>query len=164
LNSVIEDVLLLTRRKLQQQHVELRTELAGDLPEIRADHGQLEQACINLIFNAAEAMTDGGVLIIKTDIKSASSVSLTFTDTGVGMTTEQQARLFEPFLTTKMRGTGLGLAIVHKIIVEAHRGRITVTSAPGKGTTVRIELRRKGASDEIADLTTVSESITKHFQ
>ena len=140
LNRVVEDVLLLTRRKLQHQRIELRTELADDLPELRADRGQLEQVCLNLILNATDAMPEGGRLTIATARQPDSSITLTFTDTGVGMTVEQQARLFEPFLTTKARGTGLGLAIVHKIIVEAHRGRIAVTSAPGQGTMFRIEL------------------------
>ena len=140
LNRVVEDVLLLTRQKLKQQQIELRTELAGDLPDVQADRGQLEQACLNLILNAADAMPKGGVLTITTARQAPAAVALTFTDTGVGMTAAQQARLFEPFLTTKASGTGLGLAIVHKIIVEAHRGRIHVTSAPGQGTTFQIEL------------------------
>ena len=139
LNRVVEDLLLLTRRKLQQQHIELRTELAADLPELRADRGQLEQACLNLILNAADAMPEGGALTIATN-RHAAGILLTFTDTGMGMTAEQQARLFEPFLTTKVRGTGLGLAIVHRIIVDAHRGHIHVISAPGKGTSMQIEL------------------------
>ena len=143
LNRVVDDVLLLTRRKLQQQRVEIQTELANNLPELRADRGQLEQVCLNLILNAAEAMPDGGTLTIATR-RHMASIVLTFTDTGVGMTPEQQARLFEPFLTTKARGTGLGLAIVHKIIVEAHRGQIDVTSASGKGTTFRLELPVSG--------------------
>ena len=140
LNRVVDDVLLLTRQKLQQQQIELRTVLAGELPEIQADRGQLEQACLNLILNAADAMPAGGVLTITTARPAVAFVTLSFSDNGVGMTPEQQARLFEPFLTTKAHGTGLGLAIVHKIIVEAHRGRIHVTSAPGQGTTFRIEL------------------------
>jgi signal transduction histidine kinase len=139
LNDLLDDVLLLTRRKLQQQRITLQTELAGDLPKLRCDRGQIEQACLNLILNAAEAMPEGGTLTI-CSFHNSSFIILTFQDTGVGMTPEQQARLFEPFLTTKTRGTGLGLAIVHKIIVDAHRGKIEVESAPGKGTTFRVLL------------------------
>ncbi len=139
LNELIGDVLLLTRRKLQQQRIRLQTELAGDLPPLRCDRGQIEQACLNLILNATEAMPEGGTLAIRT-VRDSSFVTLTFQDTGVGMTAEQQTRLFQPFLTTKAHGTGLGLAIVHKIIVEAHRGRIEVESAPGRGTMFRVLL------------------------
>jgi signal transduction histidine kinase len=139
LNELLRDVLLLTRRKLQQQHVALETDLAGDLPKVRCDRGQIEQACLNLILNATEAMPDGGTLTIRSAAESG-GVELSFRDTGVGMTAEQQAKLFEPFLTTKSRGTGLGLAIVHKIIADAHQGRIEVESAPGRGTTFRLWL------------------------
>lgn len=139
LNELLGDVLLLTRRKLQQQRVALETEFAGDLPKLRCDRGQIEQACLNLILNAAEAMPDGGTLKIRTGM-SADRILLSFDDTGVGMSEDQRARLFEPFLTTKARGTGLGLAIVHKIIVEAHRGRIEVESVAGKGTVFRLYL------------------------
>jgi len=139
-NELLEDVLLLTRHKLRQQRVELRTDFATQLPQVRVDRGQIEQACLNLILNAAEAMPDGGTLKISTSLRPSSFVLLTFTDTGVGMTPDQQKLLFEPFLTTKTRGTGLGLAIVHKIIVDAHGGQIEVESVPGKGTTFRVLL------------------------
>jgi signal transduction histidine kinase len=139
-NQLLEDVLLLTRRKLQHQKIELRTELAPGLPPIRADRGQIEQACLNLILNAAEAMPGGGTLTIATELNSPAFMLLRFTDTGTGMTREQQERLFEPFLTTKTHGTGLGLAIVHKIVVDSHRGRIEVESAPSRGTTFRVLL------------------------
>jgi two-component system sensor histidine kinase HydH len=84
-------------------------------------------------------MPDGGTLTVGTALHPSSSVMLTFTDTGMGMAPEKQKQLFEPFLTTKAQGTGLGLAIVQKI-VEAHRGKIEVESAPKKGTTFRILL------------------------
>ena len=140
LNAVLGDVLLLTRHKLQQQRIELVTDLDRHLPKLRADRGQIEQACLNLILNAAEAMPEGGLLTISTGMQSATTLVLTFRDTGIGMTPEQQARLFEPFLTTKAHGTGLGLAIVHKIIVDAHQGRIEVESAPRQGTAFHILL------------------------
>jgi signal transduction histidine kinase len=146
INALLNDVLSLTRHKLNQQKIVLKTDLAKDLPKIRIDRGQIEQACLNLILNAAEAMPRGGMLTVSTALNPSSSpasggqVLLIFRDTGVGMSPEKQKQLFEPFLTTKMRGTGLGLAIVHKIIVEAHRGRIEVESAPKKGTTFRLLL------------------------
>jgi signal transduction histidine kinase len=146
INALLNDVLSLTRHKLNQQKIVLKTDLAKDLPKIRIDRGQIEQACLNLILNAAEAMPRGGMLTVSTALHPSSSpasggqVLLIFRDTGVGMSPEKQKQLFEPFLTTKMRGTGLGLAIVHKIIVEAHRGRIEVESAPKKGTTFRLLL------------------------
>jgi signal transduction histidine kinase len=140
INEVLEDVLLLTRQKLKQQKIELKTEFAAELPPVRVDRGQIEQACLNLILNATEAMTGGGILTVSSAVHPPSSVLLTFGDTGVGMTPEQQQRLFEPFLTTKTRGTGLGLAIVHKIIIDAHRGRVEVESDPGHGTTFRLLL------------------------
>jgi signal transduction histidine kinase len=148
INELLEDVLFLTRHKLTQQRIELRTDFAAELPNVRIDRGQIEQACLNLILNAAEAMTNGGTLTISTGLPAATSsrrspgeresVLLTFTDNGVGMTAEQRQRLFEPFLTSKARGTGLGLAIVHKIVVDAHGGRIEVESARGQGTTFRL--------------------------
>ena len=140
INELLEDVLLLTRHKLKQQRVELRTDFATQLPKVRIDRGQIEQACLNLILNAAEAMPNGGVLTVASALHSSSSIVLTFADTGVGMTTERRQRLFEPFLTTKARGTGLGLAIVHKIVVDAHGGRIEVQSERGRGTTLRVLL------------------------
>jgi signal transduction histidine kinase len=117
----------------------------GELPKVRADRGQIEQACLNLILNAADAMPGGGKLTAGTAFQPSSPsttgdrVLLTFTDTGMGMKPEKQKQLFQPFLTTKAQGTGLGLAIVQKI-VEAHRGKIEVKSAPKKGTTFRILL------------------------
>jgi len=140
INEVLDDVLLLTRHKLQQQRIELKTGFARQLPKLRLDRGQIEQACLNLILNAAEAMPHGGSLTVISALQSPSSIVLTFADTGVGMTPDRQQLLFEPFLTTKSRGTGIGLAIVHKIVVDAHRGRLEVQSERGRGTVFRILL------------------------
>jgi len=138
LNALLGDVLLLTRPLLAGKRIALQTQFATDLPKLRADRSQIEQACLNLILNAAEAMPGGGTLTVST-ARAAADVCLAFSDTGIGMTAEQQQRLFAPFLTTKTRGTGLGLVIVQKI-VEAHRGRIEVASAPQKGATFRLRL------------------------
>jgi signal transduction histidine kinase len=139
LTSILDDLILLTRHKLNTQKIQLQISLTPDLPSIRADRAQIEQACLNLILNAVEAMPDGGTLTIATAMEPT-GIRLSFTDTGVGMTEEQKLRLFEPFLTTKTRGTGLGLAIVHRIVTEVHRGRIEVKTAPRRGTTFHLYL------------------------
>ncbi|HXI84046.1 MAG TPA: GAF domain-containing protein [Verrucomicrobiae bacterium] len=140
-NDLLDDVLLLTRQKLSQQKIELVRKFGEGLPKVRADRGQIEQACLNLILNAADAMIRGGTLTVSSAMQHGpgSTMVLSFTDTGMGMAPEKQKQIFEPFLTTKTQGTGLGLAIVQKI-VEAHSGKIEVKSAPKKGTTFRILL------------------------
>ncbi len=142
INDLLRDMLLLTRHKLSQQKVTLKTELAADLPKVRVDRGQIEQACLNLILNAAEAMPQGGSLTISSSHVAGppAFIGLAFTDTGVGISKEKQESLFEPFLTTKAQGTGLGLAIVHRIVVDAHSGKVEVRSTPKKGTTFRLLL------------------------
>jgi signal transduction histidine kinase len=138
-NELLDDVLLLVRQKLSQQKIVLVRKLGEGLPKARADRGQIEQACLNLILNAADAMPHGGTLTASTALHPSSFILLTFSDTGTGMPPEKQKQVFEPFFTTKARGTGLGLAIVQKI-VEAHRGRIEVKSSSKKGTTFRLLL------------------------
>src|SRR5258707_10781477 len=146
LNDLIDDLGLLTRHKLQHQHVQLVRELAPNLPLIMADATQLEQAFLNLILNAVEAMPHGGRLTIRTrSLKAPAAgggglqVAIEFKDTGEGMSEDQRQRAFTSLLsTTKIRGTGLGLAIVGRV-VEAHHGAIKIQSQPGRGTTIRIE-------------------------
>jgi signal transduction histidine kinase len=145
-NSLIEDLHLLTRHKLQHQKVALTRKLAPDLPIIQADAAQLEQAFLNLILNAVEAMPRGGRLTIQTRCLASraagqpAQVVIEFKDTGEGMTREQRERAFTSLLnTTKTKGTGLGLAIVGRV-VEAHHGTITIRSQPARGTAIRISL------------------------
>jgi len=139
-NDLLADVLLLARPKLQRQNITIRQEFTPNLPAVRADRGQIEQACLNLVLNAADAMPDGGTLTVSSALDpQPAALRLSFIDTGPGIAPEKQAQLFKPFLTTKSRGTGLGLAIVKKIL-EAHRGHIEVESAPGQGTTFRLFL------------------------
>jgi len=141
-NNLIDDLGLLTRHKLNHQNVQLTRALAPDLPMIMADAAQLEQAFLNLILNAVEAMPKGGRLSIHTRRLAGSSlhVAVEFKDTGEGMSEEQRRRAFTSLLnTTKSKGTGLGLAIVGRV-VETHRGKITIKSQKGGGTTIRILL------------------------
>ena len=140
LNSLVDELSLLVRHKLANQGVKLVRDLQPDLPLVLGDAPQLEQAFLNLILNAAEAMTEGGTLTIKTTALQSKQVAVAFKDTGTGMTREQQQRAFKAVLsTTKERGTGIGLAIVGRII-ETHHGHIQILSRPGRGTTMRITL------------------------
>jgi len=112
-----------------------------------ADATQLEQAFLNLILNAVEAMPQGGRLTIITRAVNSnaegakgSHVAIEFKDTGEGMSEEQRQRAFTSLLsTTKTKGTGLGLAIVGRV-VEGHHGTIKIKSQPGRGTAIRIIL------------------------
>ena len=147
LNQLIEDLSLLVRHKLSNQAVRLDQKLAADLPSLSGDATQLEQAFLNLTLNAVEAMPEGGTLrIITKALRIPRShpvpthLYIEFQDTGAGMTPEVQGRILSSLLsTTKQKGTGLGLAIVRRV-VETHRGKLTIRSKPGVGTTVAITL------------------------
>jgi signal transduction histidine kinase len=147
LNQLIDEMGLLVRHKLKNQHVQLVRRLQPRLPLVQAEAAQLEQAFLNLILNAVEAMPEGGTLTIsskfsgKTESNSApGTVLVEFKDTGQGMSEAQRKVAFKSVLsTTKHRGTGLGLAIVGRV-VETHRGSVKIKSRPGQGTTVTITL------------------------
>ena len=140
LNDLINELSLLVRHKLANQGIKLVCHLQPDLPLMDGDAPQLEQAFLNLILNAAEAMPNGGSLTIQTTSRRSAHVTVSFKDTGGGMSAEQKQRAFKTVLaTTKAKGTGLGLAIVGRII-ETHRGQIKIISRLGQGTTLRINL------------------------
>ena len=147
LNELVDELGLLVRHKLANQKIKLIRDLQSDLPPVMGDAPQLEQAFLNLILNAAEAMPDGGTLTIKSrEIFSprtspqATHVAVEFKDTGKGMSEELQKRAFTAVLaTTKAKGTGLGLAIVGRII-ETHRGTLQIKSKIGRGTSIIITL------------------------
>jgi len=136
-------------RNLDDQ-VEWDVSLPEKLPDIFADEKQLQQALINIVKNALEAMPDGGKLALQVNYLSPMIASkrgarrpgkleIRIRDTGTGMTAEDKARVFTPYFTTKDRGTGLGLVIVQKII-ELHRGQLRLESEPDQGTLVTIVL------------------------
>jgi signal transduction histidine kinase len=147
LNELIDELGLLVRHKLKNQNIQWVPELQPDLPHVPGERMQLEQAFLNLILNAAEAMPNGGTITLASRLvhvprknPKLRHVAIEFTDTGQGMTEEHRRRVFSSLLhTTKTKGTGLGLAIVRRI-VEAHRGKIKIKSHSGEGTTVSILL------------------------
>jgi signal transduction histidine kinase len=138
--QLIDDVFLLTRHKLQQQNIEMRSQVAQGLPSFRGDRAQIEQVLLNLILNAAEAMPQGGLLRLSASlekVEDVSYVSLAVRDNGMGMSARQIDNLFAPFLTYKESGTGLGLAIVKKIM-ENHQSKVQVESKVGQGTKFKL--------------------------
>jgi signal transduction histidine kinase len=123
--------------------ITVSTQLDPGLPKVHANYEEIKQAFLNIVRNAFEAIAEGGELNVKTKLRSESSpgwVEVIFSDDGTGIKEEHKKNLFDPFFTTKLRGTGLGLAICHRIIVERHKGTISVEGEEGKGTTVIIGL------------------------
>jgi signal transduction histidine kinase len=138
--QLIDDVFLLTRHKLQQQGIEIRSAVAEDLPPFLADRAQVEQVLLNVILNASEAMPRGGVLrlsAILEEVEGVPHIALSIRDNGLGMSPRQLENLFAPFLTTKDSGTGIGMAIVKKIM-ENHQSKVQVESRVGQGTRFRL--------------------------
>ncbi|GAA0489968.1 hypothetical protein Ade02nite_24570 [Paractinoplanes deccanensis] len=139
LNAVATDMQRLLARTLGED-IELRTTLSLDLPPITMDRSKLEQVIMNTAMNSRAAMPSGGRLTLATGVdRETGHVCLTIADTGCGMAPEVASRAFEPFFTTKGRGkgTGLGLATAYGVVSDAG-GTITLESAPGEGTTVRV--------------------------
>jgi len=134
--ALIHDVLLLTRHKLTEQKIEFRLDVAEEDLRINGDRSQLEQAILNLVLNACQAMMDGGQLTLSVRSAVKDGVKLVVIgvkDNGSGISRERQEELFQPFLSHKKGGTGLGLALVEKT-VKSHGGTITVKSRKGSGT------------------------------
>jgi signal transduction histidine kinase len=147
LNEIIRDLALLVRHKLKNQGIQFEQRLEESLPRISADATQLEQAFLNLILNAVEAMPRGGTLTIATKAihlprssPSPTHLQIEFKDTGTGMSADERERVLSSLLsTTKRKGTGLGLAIVRRV-AETHRGKLKIRSTPGRGTKMTITL------------------------
>jgi len=140
INRVITESLTLLEAKCAKRHVQVDLFLSDDLPDIVGDAVQLRQVVLNLVMNALQAMTAGGVLTLST-FHENESVRVTVEDTGVGIASDAKEKLFTPFYTTKDvgEGTGLGLSVVHGI-VTAHGGTIDVASELGTGTCVEVRL------------------------
>ena len=138
LNDVVEKTLELLRPEIENRGIAVKTKLTRNLTATPIDATQLQQVLVNLVKNAAQAMTTGGTLTLQTG-ETDDGVWVSVADTGGGIPQEQINRIFEPFYTTKKKGSGLGLMIVQRI-VRAHNGRIELESNVGRGTTFRVWL------------------------
>jgi signal transduction histidine kinase len=137
-HQVIDHIVALMQLEAQEHKIRLDYTIEKDLPPVLGDETQISQVLVNVIVNAFHAMADGGrchlaATTCMTDGKRWVEISVR--DTGVGIPEEAMPRLFDPFYTTKPGGSGLGLAIAYRIM-EDHGGLITVSSAPGSGTSV----------------------------
>jgi len=136
LNEVLKQVLALSQHKMEIQNIRLYVALAPEPLMVEGDMNQLQQCLLNIIFNAIEAMPQGGELSLISEWDSASDRAVvTVRDTGCGISEENLDHIFDPFFTTKQEGEGigLGLSIVHGI-VKAHKGTVEVESKAGEGT------------------------------
>ena len=151
LAATLEEVVAFTRGRWHDEPAlrgvknELKCGFPNDLPNIQINEAEIREVIAELIYNAVDAMPQGGTLTISADVEEEMLV-VRFTDTGVGMSEATTNRVFEPYFTTKgVDGTGLGLANVRSI-VERNAGRIGLKSVPGHGTTVSIYLPLEGIS------------------
>ena len=138
LNDIARETIALLRPEIENRGQTIEEKLARQLPNAPLDPGQIKQALMNLLKNAMQAMTNGGVLAVQTG-SGADGVWVSIADTGCGIPPEQLNRIYEPFFTTKKKGSGLGLMIVQRIVRE-HGGLIKLESHLGQGTTFRIWL------------------------
>jgi two-component system, NtrC family, sensor kinase len=148
LPRLIEELLPAVAQPLREQRVELEMAVPAALPQVRVDPMQLEQAILEIVSNALDAMPSGGKLRIGAfagDGVAPGDVVVEVTDTGGGIPEAVLASVCEPFFTTRQEGTGLGLAIA-KRYVEQNGGRLEILSRPGEGTTVRVRLPRERAA------------------
>jgi PAS domain S-box-containing protein len=138
LNALVSQIVEFVKVEMEQKKIMCMLELDEKMPKILMDERYMKQALLNLITNARDAMPDGGILTIATNVVE-NEIRISVCDTGEGIEKENLAKIFEPYFTKKETGTGLGLTMVYKIIRE-HQGEITVDSGPELGTEFKIIL------------------------
>lgn len=137
INEIIEDTVALVNLQGMRNNVSVAIELTPDLPVVFGDRIQLQQVVLNLMMNGIEAMTAvtdrPRKLLIRSQMQDAGQVHVSVQDSGIGVSAEVMARLFEPFFTTRSKGIGMGLPISRSII-EAHGGRLWAESTVSQGS------------------------------
>ncbi len=140
INDIIDKAMNILENEFLLNRIEVGKNLDPELPDIMADGSQMEQVFVNLLINAVQAVPEGGTIQVKSSLNEAeSSVSIEVKDNGPGIGRKEQAKIFEPFFSTKPNGTGLGLSVSYGI-VRNHQGNISVESLPGGGTRFLIKI------------------------
>jgi signal transduction histidine kinase len=142
IDELMQRCILLSRHKLELNDIRLVSDIQPNLPPVEGDFNQLQQCIINLIFNAIDAMPEGGTLNLSGRFNAdRDMVIVTVKDSGRGISPDDLKHVFEPFFTTKNEGygVGLGLSTVYGII-ERHKGTVNVESRLGEGAAFRLEL------------------------
>jgi two-component system NtrC family sensor kinase len=142
IESILDKTIVLITHELEMKEIKLIKRYEKNLPKIQCDAKQMQQALLNLVVNASEAMAEGGTLTVESRrSQEAGYLEVNISDTGYGIPNEDLKNIFEPFFTTKEegKGVGLGLSVVYGIITR-HNGFIDVTSELGKGSTFKIRL------------------------
>lgn len=148
IHEILRKTYELMSHPMKIANINFLSDFSAEHDLIFCSPNQVKQACMAILVNATEAVTENGEVVMRTRNPDTEHIVIEITDNGVGIATDDIPHIFEPFFSTKQgaSGTGLGLAIVHGI-VQSHKGRIGVKSAPGKGTTISITLpliRNKG--------------------
>lgn len=152
INTIVARALDLVQVRLSGRAIDVETELNEPGPVIVGDADQLTKVLVHVIGNAIDAMGASGALTITTEV-TEDAVKIAVSDTGSGMDAEQSTRIFEPFYTTKSEGHRAGLGLFLTLgILKAHGGSISVESAPGHGTTMRVRLPRPCASAPVLEV------------
>jgi len=140
-NRIIDDTLLFMEKRFINNQIEIKKEMDYSIPETFGNANQIQQVLLNIFNNARDSMPDGGEITIRSMYSGRDMVNVSISDSGHGITEEDREHIFEPFFTTKEsgKGTGLGLSVAHGIIKD-HKGKISVFSKDGEGTTFEILL------------------------
>jgi signal transduction histidine kinase len=143
IEDIINKTLNLISHELEMKELQLKKNITPNLPKVKCDFKQIQQVLLNLMYNASEAMPNGGTLTITANRSNGAKALLevAISDTGCGISEKDMENIFEPFFTTKEegKGVGLGLSVVYGIIAR-HNGTISVESEPGKGSTFKVRL------------------------
>jgi PAS domain S-box-containing protein len=149
-NEVVREILVLLQSETARYSISVRTELAGDLPQVTGDHVQLQQVMLNLIMNSIDAMKaveETRELAIQSQRTQNEQLQVCVTDTGVGLPPRQTEQIFNAFFTTKADGTGMGLRI-SRSIVESHGGRLWAAPNSPRGASFYLTLPMKDEAHE----------------